>query len=138
VDAEKPGEMIHDENGERVKKIPDFTLEFDTGIDEYKIEKDLCGGAYTRSNAAFRKLGFDLTIVEEESVGAADLYDPLDIAIAAENKKWKEYEGFHELNGYIVIPVAITTRGTCGPGANATLDLLIEFSKRKRRHVNIG
>jgi uncharacterized protein YfeS len=53
-------------------------------------------------------------------------------------EKNSNYFGFFEQNRYFVIPVALTTRGTCGFGANETLDLLIEFSKRKKKKLNIG
>jgi hypothetical protein len=48
------------------------------------------------------------------------------------------YTGFFVQNKFYVIPVALTTRGTLGLGANETLDLLIEFSRRKNKKLNIG
>jgi hypothetical protein len=86
----------------------------------------------------YRKLGFDLTIIDEDSVSTANNLNPLDNVIKAENKKNDEYEDFFTDNGYFVVPIGITTRGVLGQGANETLDLLIEFSKRKRKKLNLG
>jgi hypothetical protein len=98
----------------------------------------MCQGINTRTSAQYRKLGFDLTIIDEDSISALPTINPQLLALKAEQQKVANYQGFFELNQFIVIPVGITTRGTCGPGAKETIDLLIEFSKRKRKKTNVA
>jgi hypothetical protein len=42
--AEHPEEAAHDDRGNRAHVIPDWQIQFDTDMETYKIEKNLCSG----------------------------------------------------------------------------------------------